>query len=51
LRALLVIPTSAVMYGAWHAIAGLRRAAMFGVSFILAITLQVLFFGMINYDL
>lgn len=45
LRALLVIPTSAVMYGAWHAVAGLRRAALFGVSFILAITLQVLFLG------
>jgi 4-amino-4-deoxy-L-arabinose transferase-like glycosyltransferase len=42
---LLVIPASAIMYGAWQAVGRMRRVALFGVPFALAIVLQILFLG------
>jgi 4-amino-4-deoxy-L-arabinose transferase-like glycosyltransferase len=42
---LLVIPASSVMYGAWRADSGQLRVVMFGVPFVLAIVVQILFWG------
>jgi 4-amino-4-deoxy-L-arabinose transferase-like glycosyltransferase len=42
---LLVIPASAVIYGAWHAPGRLRKTALFGVPFIMGIMLQIFYFG------
>jgi hypothetical protein len=41
---LLVIPASAVIYGAWHSPSRLRKAALCGVPFIIIIMLQVFYF-------
>lgn len=45
LQTLLAIPASAVIYGAWFDVERMRRAAVFGLPFIFAIVLYILFMG------
>lgn len=45
LQTLLVIPASAVIYGAWFDAEKMRRAALLGLPIILAIVLQILFWN------